>query len=81
MSGEPQPHWPGAVLFGSEGQRSLQSSTASPSTSLSLSTTPQPHGPTSTLLGSVGQASRSPSEKKPPATTCENVPICAGTVT
>src|SRR4030067_1184490 len=55
VSGLPQPHIPGCVLFGSLGHPSLQFAVPSPSESVSA--TPQPHTPGSVLLGSLGHES------------------------
>src|SRR2546428_603845 len=55
VSGSPQPHTPGAVLFGLLGPPQMQ--WGRPSPSRSVSGTPQPQTPGAILFGSFGQPS------------------------
>jgi len=65
-SATPHPHAPGAVLFGSSGQRS--SHTTFPVLGSMVSGTPHPHTPGTIFLGSLGQKSTSSSSLQPNAT-------------
>ena len=76
VSGTPQPQTPGAVLFGSEGHKSMQSGVPSPS--VSVSGTPQPQIPGAVLFGSKGH--KSPGLPPQPATSGTPQPQVPGAV-